>query len=98
MKINIKIIAIFLAIALVVIEVYLITSSLLDKVNQNNAIQSYCGIKCDYNPNSFLWEFSGDNFTKGFTTRQECFKYCSDVKQGFAASLLNSILNLFHNN
>lgn len=94
MKINIKFIAIFLAIALVLIEAYLITSSILDKVNENNAIQSYCGIKCDYNPISFLWEFSGDNYIKGFTTRQECFNYCSQVKQGFAASLLNSFLDI----
>ena len=94
MKMNIKSIAIFLAIALVLIEAYLITSSILDKVNENNAIQSYCGIKCDYNPRSFLWEFSGENYTKGFTTEAECFNYCSKVKQGFTASLLNSILNI----
>ena len=94
MKINIKLLAILLAFALVLIEVYLITSSILDKVNENNAVQSYCGIKCEYNPASFLWEFSGENFTKGFTTREECFNYCSKVKQGFTASLLNSILDI----
>jgi len=94
MKLNIKLIAIFLATALVLIEGYLITSSILDKINQDNKIQSYCGLKCEYNPDSFLWEFSGNSYTKGFTTRTECFNYCSKVKQGFVASLLNSILEI----
>jgi len=94
MKINIKLLAIILAIALVLFEAYLIASYILDKTNKNNEVQSYCVIKCDYNQSSLLWEFSGDTFTKGFTTKEECFNYCSKVKQGFTASLLNSILNL----
>ena len=94
MKFNIKIIAIFLAVALVLIEGYLIASSVLDKINNDTQIQNFCSAKCDYNPDSFLWEFSNDTTTKGFTTRDECFKYCSQVKQGFAASLLNSVFNL----
>jgi hypothetical protein len=94
MKIKIKIVAIFLAIALVLIEGYLIASSILDKANENNAVQTYCSVKCEYNPATFLWEFTGDNYTKGFTTRNECFKHCSDVKLGFTASLLNSVLKI----
>lgn len=86
---------IFLAIALVLIEGYLIASYILDKINNNNEIQSYCGVKCDYNPSTLAWEFSGDSYTKGFTTREECFNYCSKVKQGFTASLLNSVLKIF---
>jgi hypothetical protein len=84
-----------LAAALVLIEVYLITSSILDKTNENNQIQVYCGEKCNYNPDSLLWEFTGENFTKGYTTRQECFNYCSKVKQGFAASILDAIFGAF---
>lgn len=92
---KIKIIAIFLAIALVLIEGYLITSSILEKVNDDNQIQNFCQAKCNYNPASFLWEFSGETYTKGFTTRQECFYHCAKVKQGFAASFLGAILNFF---
>jgi len=95
MKINFKIISIFLAIALVLIEVYLIASSITDKTKENNQIQSFCSIKCEYNPSSLLWEFTGETYTKGFTTRQECFNYCAQVKQGFAASFLNAFSNIF---
>jgi len=92
---KIKIILIFLVFSLVLIEVYLIASSVLDKVDLNNKIQSFCGEKCDYNPSSLLWEFSGETFTKGFTTRNECFNYCSRVKQGFTASIFSAILGIF---
>ena len=95
MKINIKLLAIFLAIALILIEGYLIASYMLDKANTKNEIQSYCGLKCSYNSGSLTWEFSGETFTKGFTTREECFNYCSKSRQGFTASILNSILNIF---
>ena len=101
---KIKYLAIFLAIALVVIEIYLITSSIIDKYNNENIIRSYCETKCVYNPASFLWEFSGENIMKGYTTREECFVYCGKVKQGFVfnfienfnyASVLDSIKNIF---
>ncbi|MCX6722647.1 MAG: hypothetical protein NT094_01090 [Candidatus Staskawiczbacteria bacterium] len=94
MKINIKILAIILVIILILIEGYLITSYILDEANTNNELQNYCGAKCSYSPSSLMWEFSGETFTKGFTTKEECFNYCSKVKQGFAASLLEAILNL----
>ena len=90
MKINIKIIAIFLALALVLIETYLIASSIVESSNTNSQIQSYCSEKCDYNPGSFLWEFSSDTYTKGFTTREECFNFCSKAKQGFVYNFLQS--------
>ncbi len=83
MKFKIKSLAISLVAALVLIEGYLIVSSILDNYNENNQTQNYCVQKCDYNPSSFLWEFTGDNFTKGFKTREECFNYCTKVKQGF---------------
>jgi len=95
MEKKIKLLAFFLAFALVLIECYLIASSALDSINTNNELQSYCGQKCDYNPDSLMWEFSSDTITKGFTTRNECFGYCSKVKEGYAASLLNSVLNIF---
>lgn len=94
MKINIKILAIILVIILILIEVYLIATYILDKSATKNEIQNYCGVKCSYNPSSLNWEFSGDTFTKGFTTKEECFNYCSKIKQGFTASFLNSILDL----
>jgi hypothetical protein len=104
MKTIIKLLAVILAVALVLIETYLIISSIIDKNNENNQIQSFCAIKCDYNPSSLLWEFSGDTATRGFTTRDECFSYCSKVKQGFAfnfiqkyntASIINAVKKIF---
>ena len=94
MKINLKTVGIFLAITLVIMEGYLIVSSVLEKVNNDNQLSDFCSAKCDYNPSSLLWEFSADTVSKGFTTREECFSYCSKVEQGFAASVLNSILNI----
>lgn len=102
MKINIKLLAIFLAIALVLIEAYLITSSVLDKNNENNQIQSFCTQKCGYEPSAQMWQFSGDSGIKGFTTKEGCFGYCSKVKMGFAyilessvADFLGSVKNIF---
>ena len=94
MKLNIKVISIFLVVALILIECYLIVSSAIDSNNQNNNIQDYCSIKCNYDPGSLMWEFSGDTYSKGFTTKEECFSYCSKVRQGFTASLLNAFLNI----
>jgi hypothetical protein len=70
--------------ALVVIEGYLITTSVLDKISQDKSVQSFCVQKCNFNQTSSFWEFSGENAIKGFTTKDECFNYCSKVKMGFA--------------
>jgi len=92
----------FLVLALVVGEGYLIISLALEGMNQEKAVQTFCNNRCSYNPNSSFWEFAGDYSTKGFTTQDECFNYCSKVKMGLAyqflmdsyknsASLLDSI-------
>ena len=89
-----RILVICLISALVLIEGYLIISSYAEKREEGNKIQIFCQAKCKYNPGSFLWEFSGDTYVKGFTTREECFNHCSKVKQGFVASILNGLVNL----
>jgi len=82
---NIKKIIIFiLAIGLVFGESYLIASLIIDKMNKVEDVQNFCQLKCNYNPDSSYWEFSGEYSTKGFTTENECFNYCSKVRQGFA--------------
>jgi len=85
-----KVLVISLAVVLVLIELYLIASSVIDKNKETNQIQSFCSARCKYDPSSFLWEFSGDTFTKGFTTRDECFNYCSKAKQGFVYNFLEN--------
>ena len=77
-----------MALSLVLIEVYLIASSIIEKNNEAKVLESYCKARCDYNPENLLWEFSGDGITKGFTTENECFNYCSLVKQGYVYTIL----------
>ncbi len=81
------IIILVIVLALVAIEGYLIVSSVLGKVNQDKDVQTYCAVKCGFNQNTSYWEFSGENGTKGFTTEEECFNYCSKFRMGFIGML-----------
>jgi hypothetical protein len=82
---NFKSIVIFiLVLALVLGEGYLIVSVVMAKINTEKDVENFCTQKCNYSQDSFLWEFSGEYSNKGFTTENECFNYCSKVRQGFA--------------
>ena len=95
---SLKTIIIFLIIlAVVIFEGYLIFSYIENRDTQINEVKTFCNAKCKYNDGSAFWEFSGDYATKGFTTQNECFAYCSNVKQGFTASLISAILNFIGN-
>jgi hypothetical protein len=72
-----------LVIALILIAGYLAFSLISENIAQKQDVQNFCSQKCSYNPSSLFWEFSGDNGTKGFTTKNECFGYCSQARQGF---------------
>lgn len=79
-----KIIIYFSILALVVVEGYLVYNMVSGDINNKRETAQYCGARCNYNQNVLLWEFSGDNITKGFTTEEECLNHCSRVKNGFA--------------
>lgn len=79
-----KIIVFFIVVALVLIESYLIITSAWDSIKEEKEIQSFCEAKCGYSQNSYFWEFSGENITRGFTTKNECLNYCQRRTQGFA--------------
>ena len=93
---NWKIATMFLLVtALILIEGYLITSSIIDKEKEKKETQEFCQRKCDYNKDSFAWEFSGETVTKGFTTKEECFNYCGKVRLGFVASIYDGFIYVF---
>lgn len=79
-----KIIVFFVVAALVLIEGYLIVTSVSDSIKEEKEIQSFCEAKCAYSENSYFWEFSGESATRGFTTKNECLNYCQRKTQGFA--------------
>jgi hypothetical protein len=83
-----KIIKFFLVIGLVCFAGYLIFDLVSGDIAQKEAVQNYCTEKCNYNSTSLFWEFSKDNGVKGFTTKDECFNYCSKVKMGFAYAFI----------
>jgi len=91
-----------LIIGLILVAGYLTYSLVSASLAQQRDVNSFCAQKCSYNPSSLFWEFSGDNGTKGFTTKDECFSYCSKVKLGFAyvlessaADFLGAVENVF---
>ena len=84
-----KVIISILILSLILIQGYLVTSIVLQKINQEADVKSYCNKRCAYNPSSFYWEFSGDYNTKGFTTEDECYDYCRKARTGFAYILQN---------
>jgi len=75
----------FLAVILVALEIYLVISLVGGNIVKKQEIEKNCEIKCAYNSNSYFWEFSGESATRGFTTKEECFNYCSKKEQGFVA-------------
>jgi len=76
--------------ALVLIEAYLITSSILEKRSLNEEVKNYCEARCSYNSQNMLYEFSGEGVMKGFTTENECFTYCAQVRQGYVYNVLST--------
>jgi hypothetical protein len=96
------IIILIVILLLICVETYLIASSIIEKSKQEKDVHDFCIAKCNFNQSTSYWEFSGENGIKGFTTENECFNYCSKVKMGFAyalqdfaASVLDSIKNIF---
>lgn len=83
-------IKIFLVAGLIFVAGYLTFSLVSENINQKREVSNFCTQKCNYNATSLFWEFAGDNGTKGFTTQNECFSYCSRVKEGFIASFMSS--------
>ena len=76
--------------ALVVIEIYLISSSIIEKKSQDTEVKNYCEARCAYNAQNMLYEFSGEGIMKGFTTKNECYTYCAQVKQGYVYNILST--------
>jgi len=77
-----------LAVGLVCLGIYLVFDLVSSDIAQKQDVQNFCTQKCGYNPSSLYWEFAGDNGVKGFTTKTECFSYCSKTKMGFAYNLI----------
>lgn len=75
----------FLVIILVTAEIYLIISLVGGNISVKKEIEMTCEANCAFNSNSYFWEFSGESATRGFTTKEECFNYCSKKEQGFTA-------------
>ena len=74
----------FLIIALIFIAAYLTYNLVSDDLTKKNDEQTFCSLKCNYSEYSYLWEFSGEYSKKGFTTKDECFNFCSKSWEGFA--------------
>lgn len=85
---KLKLLAFFLVIVLILIEGYLVSSSILEHYSEKKDVQTFCQIKCSYNQGSYLWEFVGETVSKGFTTKDECFNYCEKVRRGFIYAIV----------
>jgi len=79
-----KILIFLLVLGLIFAEGYLVVSIIMSEINTEKDVQVFCQQKCNYSQDSLFWEFSGEYSAKGFTTKEECFNYCSRVRQGFA--------------
>jgi len=73
----------FIVIFLVCLAGYLIFDLVSGNIARKKDVLVYCTEKCSYNQSSLFWEFSRDTGVKGFTTKDECFNYCSKSKEGF---------------
>jgi hypothetical protein len=80
----------FLIIALVFIASYFAYNLISSDITQKNNEQAFCSSKCTYSEFSYLWEFSGEYSRKGFTTKDECFNFCSKSWEGFAYRVTNN--------
>ena len=78
-----------LIIGLVFFLGYLIFDLINGDITRKKDAQVFCTEKCGYNQNSFFWEFTGEDITKGFTTKDECFNYCEKSKEGFVYRFVN---------
>ena len=95
-----KLIKHLIVIVLVVAEGGLLLSMVGENASKRKEIEKSCEQKCTYRQNSYMWEFSGENATRGFTTKDECNDYCIKFEQGFvyssilsAKSFMGSLLN-----
>ena len=79
----------FIVIVLVCLAGYLIFDLVSGDAAQKKDVLGYCTEKCSYNQSSLYWEFSRDTGVKGFTTKDECFNYCSQSREGFVYRLVS---------
>ena len=80
----------FLIVVLICIASYFAFNLISNDAVQKNNEQVFCTSKCNYSQYSYLWEFSGEYSRKGFTTKDECFSYCSKSWEGFAYRVTKS--------
>jgi len=78
-----RILKYFLVIFLICFAGYLAYTLIMGNIAKNKDEQVFCAVKCNYSQYSYLWEFSGEDITKGFTTKDECLHYCSQEREGF---------------
>ncbi len=81
-----KLIKYLLIVVLIVAEGWLVISLVMGDASKKKEIETACDQKCSYSQNSFMWEFSGENAIRGFTTKDECNNYCIKKEQGFVYS------------
>jgi len=84
-----KILKYFLIIGFICLAGYLTFDLISENIAQKTDVQNFCLQKCNYNESSLFWEFSGDSGVKGFTTKDECFSYCSKAREGFVLRFVN---------
>jgi hypothetical protein len=63
---------------------YLAFNLISENISRQNNDQSFCTQKCSYSQYSYFWEFTGGNGEIGFTTKDECLKYCIKQREGYA--------------
>jgi len=87
MKSLLKYFLVIVFISLVAFEIYLVFSLVGENIEGKREIEKFCDAKCVYSSNSYLWEFAGEGAVRGFTTKEECFNYCSKKEMGFPAMI-----------
>ena len=85
-----QVIKYILVVGLICFALYLTYSVISGNISQKNQEENYCTAKCNYSQYSHFWEFSGEYSTKGFTTKEECFNFCSRSFEGFVFRILDS--------
>lgn len=83
------VIKLFLVIGAILLAGYLSYDVILQNIRSQNENRDFCDEKCSYSKYSYFWEFKGGNTAIGFTTKDECLRFCIKQREGFA-SLLNS--------
>ena len=87
MKSPLKYFLVIVFISLVVFEIYLLFSLVGENIEGKREIERICDAQCVYSSDSYLWEFVGEGAVRGFTTKDECFNYCSKKEMGFSATV-----------